>query len=250
MTEISLTDLHTHILSGIDDGARNVEDALEILRRQKESGVERIALTPHFYPLRQELQDFLEQRQRAFTELLPHWDRMTMPQLRLGAEVHYSPCLADMDLRSLALAQSDYLLLELSDTTVPAHIEQVLKIILEQGITPILAHVERCVYFAKEPAGLVRLVELGALAQISARALTNQKRQGFAGICLEKNAAQIIASDVHSVEEGKFCLGELAENLNAEVVMQAEGFARAVWDNTPLPKFTPTSIKRKLFGYA
>ena len=250
MTEISLTDLHTHILPGIDDGAKNLEASLELLRRQKQSGVERVALTPHFYPLRKELPDFLEQRHRSFAELMPFWDGNAMPQLRLGAEVHYSPCLADMDLRCLTLAQSDYLLLELSDTTVPAHIEQVLKIILEQGITPILAHVERCVYFAEEPARLLRLIEAGALAQVSARALQNNKRRKFAGICLKKKAAQIIASDIHSMREGKCCLGELAESLDEEMVAQAEAVARAVWDNTPLPEFTPMPIKRKLFGYA
>jgi len=54
-----LTDLHTHILPGIDDGAKCVEDSLEMLCRQKESGVERVALTPHFYPLREELQDYI-----------------------------------------------------------------------------------------------------------------------------------------------------------------------------------------------
>jgi len=46
--EMTLTDLHTHILPGIDDGAKDLEASLEILRRQKESGVERIALTSHF----------------------------------------------------------------------------------------------------------------------------------------------------------------------------------------------------------
>lgn len=249
MREITLTDLHTHILPGIDDGARCLEDSLEILCRQKASGVERVALTPHFYPLREELQDFLGKRQRAFTELVACWDGKTMPQLRLGAEVHYSPCLADMDLQSLALDGSDYLLLELSDMTVPAHIEQVLKIMLEQRITPVLAHVERCVYFAEEPVRLVRLIEMGALAQISACAL-HDKRQKFAITCLQKNIAQIIASDVHGTGERLACLGELTGNLDEETIAQAEEFARAVWENTPLPGFIPTPFKKKLFGYA
>ena len=109
--EITLTDLHTHILPGIDDGARNLEASLEILRRQKENGVERVALTSHFYPLREELQDYLDKRQRAYEELMSAWDAETMPQLRLGAEVHYSPSIVEMDLRSIALAQSDYLLI-------------------------------------------------------------------------------------------------------------------------------------------
>ena len=248
--ELTLTDLHTHILPGIDDGAKDLEASLGILRRQKENGVERIALTSHFYPMRQELQEFLERRQRAYEELLSAWDAETMPQLRLGAEVHYSSVIADMDLRSIALAQSDYLLLELSDTTVPAHIEQVVRIMQEQGITPILAHVERCVYFMEDPAKLMRLIELGALAQISARALYSKKRQKFAEICLRKAVAQIIASDVHGAWELETGLSGLKEKIGEDMIGRAESFARAVWDNAPLPVLEPMPIKKKLFGYA
>ena len=42
------TDLHTHILPAVDDGAQTVEDALELLRMEKQSGVERVVLTPQF----------------------------------------------------------------------------------------------------------------------------------------------------------------------------------------------------------
>ena len=248
--ENTLTDLHTHILPGIDDGAKDLETSLEILRRQKECGVERVALTSHFYPLREELEEFLSKRQRAYEELMSAWDAQTMPQLRLGAEVHYSPSIVEMDLRSIALAESDYLLLELSDTAIPAHIEQVIKIMQEQGITPILAHVERCVYFNEEPARLLRLIELGALAQISARALFSKKRQKFAGICLQKNAAQIVASDIHGIGEGRIGLGKLRDELKEDTIVRAEAFARAIWDNTTLPAFTPVPFRKKLFGYA
>lgn len=248
--KILLTDLHTHILPGIDDGAEDLDKSLQMLYAQKASGVERVALTPHFYPLREELEQFLEKRQQAYELLLPNWDKTTMPQLRLGAEVHYSPCLADMDIQSLTLDKTDYLLIELADTALPPLIEPVLQRILDQGITPILAHVERCVYFAEEPARLMRLIELGALAQISLRILPNKRMRKFAEICLQKNAAQIIASDIHGVGESKSALGELLEDLDEETVVQAEAFARAVWDNAPLPQFDPVPIKRKLFGYA
>lgn len=250
VAKMSLTDLHTHILPGIDDGAEDLDKSLQMLCAQKASGVDRVALTPHFYPLREELEVFLENRQQAYDLLLSNWDKTTMPQLRLGAEVHYSPCLTDMDLQSLTLDKTDYLLLELSDTVLPALIEPVLQCILDQGITPILAHVERCVYFAEAPSRLVGLIEMGALAQISLRMLPTKRMREFAKICLQKNAAQIIASDIHALGEGKSALGELLEELNEETVKQAEAFARAVWDNTQLPAFEPVPIKRKLFGYA
>ena len=250
ITNIRLTDLHTHILPGVDDGAEDLEKALQMLCAQKASGVERVALTPHFYPLQEELEAFLEKRQQAYDQLMANWDAETMPQLRLGAEVHYSPCLADMDLQKLTLDKTDYLLLELSDTVFPSLIEQVLQRILDQGITPILAHVERCAYFASRPERLLRLVEMGALAQISLRVLHNKKMRNFAEICLQRNVAQILASDIHGIGTVKSALGELLEDLDKETVEKAEMFARAVWDNAQLPAFEPIPIRKKLFGYA
>ena len=44
-----MTDLHTHILPGMDDGARDVETSLELLRMEREQGVDRVVFTPHFY---------------------------------------------------------------------------------------------------------------------------------------------------------------------------------------------------------
>lgn len=250
MKQILLTDLHTHILPGVDDGAEDLDKATQMLLAQKASGVERVALTPHFYPLEEELEVFLENRRKAFEQLLSNWDAATMPQLRLGAEVHYSPCLTDMDLRSLTLDKTDYLLLELSDTVQPALIEPVLRRILDRGITPVLAHVERCIYFADQPKRLERLIEMGALAQISLRMLPTKRMRKFAEICLQKNVAQIVASDIHALGEGKTALGELIEDFDIETVKQAEAFARAVWDNTRLPEFEPMLIRKKLFGYA
>ena len=248
--KVFLTDLHTHILPGIDDGAKNLERSVEILLAQKASGVERVALTPHYYPLREELEAFLEKRQKAYEQLRLAWDEETMPQLRLGAEVHYAASLAEMDLRKLTLGQSDYLLLELSDTAVPAHIEQVLAIILEQGITPILAHIERCSYFCEEPARLVGLIEMGALAQVSALALARTKANKFADVCLRNHVAQIIASDVHGIGKGMSCLGDFAKKIDKERVIRAETFARAVWDNSQLPAFEPIPVRKRIFGYA
>lgn len=244
-----LTDLHTHILPGIDDGAKNLEKAQRLLRMQKDKGVARVAMTPHFYPLRQELDAFLEKRQRAYDLLLSGWEPDTMPQLQLGTEVHYSAQLAEMDLRRLTLGQGRYLLLELSDTTIPAHIERVLALMLEQGITPILAHVERCAYFCEEPERLVRLIEAGALAQLSVNAFTVNYRRKFARICLERNVAQIIASDIHNAEEEKAWLNNAAKALGRDVCARAESFAKAVWDNEEPPACQVLPIKKTLFGY-
>ena len=243
----TLTDLHTHILPCMDDGAEDLDMALAMLRQQKKRGVERVALTSHFHPLREALDAFLQRRQQAFSTLLSRWDGKTMPSLRLGAEVRYTPELAQMDLRQLTIGQSDYLLLELPDAAVPAHVEQVAEGMLLQGVTPILAHVERCAYFRTEPYRLERLAQMGALAQVSCKAIKNPKDKGFAAACLQKGLAHVIASDAHNMGFKGPVLG--SAQLDGDLICRAEEFARAVWENDRLPAYTIHSVKKGLLGY-
>lgn len=243
----SLTDLHTHTLPGFDDGAKDLDTAKQMLLRQRQSGVDRVALTPHFYPLREEMDAFLPRRRQAYDLLMTQWDESTMPALKLGAEVRYSPQLVDMDLHQLTLDGGDYLLLELSDTRVPAHVEQVVDRMLMQGIIPVLAHVERCIYFRKEPERLMDLVQMGTLAQVSARAIASRKDQRFAKACLLNGLAHVIASDAHDLDSRNPCLATATEDL--EILIRAEAFAQAVWKNEMTPAFSMTSIKKTVFGY-
>jgi len=246
--KFTLTDLHTHILPAVDDGADSLEEALDMLRKQKGSGIERVCLTPHFYPMHEELDTFLARRQQAYTALISCWEEDTMPQLRLGAEVRYSPALLQMDLKRLTIGDSNYLLLELPDIGVPAYIEQVLEKILSQQITPILAHVERCRFLRENPARLLGLVQMGAVAQISADCLTG-RTGNFAIACLKNGLAHIISSDIHSLKGRNCCLGTIATGKYTELIRWTESFARAVWDNAPLPAFTVKPIKNGLLGY-
>lgn len=249
LREYSLTDLHTHILPEFDDGADSLETALNMLRVQRKMGVDRVALTSHFYPLNEDLETYLGRRQQAYTTLLSGWNKDTMPDLRLGAEVRYSPQLIDVDLRTLTIGAGDYLLLELSNVDLPAYIEQVIDMILMQGIIPILAHVERCEYFRYEPNLLQRLICMGALAQVSAKALKNKNDRRFAESCLKNGLAQIVASDAHDLLNREPCLGNVAPEMHRELILQAEKFAYAVWGNKPHPTFAISSIKKSFWGY-
>jgi protein-tyrosine phosphatase len=208
-----------------------------------------VALTSHFYPLREELEPYLKRRDKAYQALLSQWDANTMPSLKLGAEVRFSPQLTQMDLHLLTIGETGYLLLELPDFSVPAYVDQVVNAILKQGITPILAHVERCAYFRYDPSRLQELVQMGALAQVSATAFLNRQDRKFAEICLRNGLVHIIASDAHNIREYDPCLGKIAQELDENWIVRAEEFARAVWENTCPPAFIIHPVKKGLFGY-
>lgn len=243
------TDIHTHILPSVDDGAQSVEAALELLRLEKQSGIERVVLTPHFYPQTEEVADFLARREQSHTALMTRWEESTMPQLQLGAEVHYSPALVEMELEQLTLGKGNYFLLELPDNEIPACAEQVVDRLRRKGITPILAHVERCAYFRHQPELLQRLIQTGALGQISAKALQDKKDRGFGVSCIQNGLGHIVASDLHSKTGKDICLSALAEGRYEELIDWTEYFAKAVWDNAPVPPFSVHPVKQSILGY-
>lgn len=243
--KISWTDLHTHILPGMDDGAACLQSSLAMLQALKTKGIERVALTPHFYPLREELPAFLDRRAEAYNLLLSAWDAQTMPQIRLGAEVRYTPKIVELDLRQLTVGQGKYLLLELPDMGVAPLLDVVVKSILDQGVAPVFAHIERCTLFRNEPELLFKLVQMGALSQISAKAMTG-KKDGFAKVCLKNDLAHVISSDAHSVEN---CAVWTFEKKDMSILERSECFARAVWDSTAMPAFVAKPAKKGLFGY-
>ena len=86
-----MTDLHTHILPGMDDGAQTIEEALALLQTQAQQGVDAVALTPHFYGRRESVESFLSRREAAWQQLLEATAGLQTPKLILGAEVSWMP---------------------------------------------------------------------------------------------------------------------------------------------------------------
>ena len=80
-------DFHSHILPRMDDGSPDVETSLQMLRSLRDQGVERVALTPHYYAHRSSVERFLKKRDDAYQQLLEAIGDEPMPELLLGAEV-------------------------------------------------------------------------------------------------------------------------------------------------------------------
>lgn len=244
-----MLDLHTHILPAIDDGAVNTEMSLEMLRKEREHGVKRIYLTPHFDPYAMDVDTFLELRQKSFETLKNALGEEEWPEMRLGAEVKYSPELLDMSPEKLTLGGSDYLLLELSFHHYPAHLDQVVGELDGMGITPILAHVERYSYFRKESALLVNAINNGALAQINVEPLTDKNDKGFASACIDHSLAHFIGTDAHNLTSRAPNMNELKDHITERQLSQIEKYSDMIWTNEAPPHIRPTLVQKGLFRY-
>ena len=97
-----MTDLHCHILPGMDDGARNAMESLELVKQEYEYGVKNIALTSHFNSNRISIEAFVEKRKQAFASLQEAQKEAPMEiTYKLGAEVFFTPKLCEMDVQRL-----------------------------------------------------------------------------------------------------------------------------------------------------
>lgn len=230
-----MTDLHTHILPWMDDGARDVGMSLRLLREEAAQGVTTVALTPHFYRYRETPRAFLERREKAASALqgcvksLPQGDMDTLPRLILGAEVAWAPHMAEWpELRELCYEGTDYLLLEPPMSPWTGQVFSHIYALMEQtGITPVIAHIER--YFRGQKAeALTEMLSLGCPVQLSAEALTSFAGRRKALRCLKEGKAKLLISDCHNT-------GDRAPNLKAgyEVIEKKLGadFARQLKDN-------------------
>lgn len=199
-----MTDLHTHILPGMDDGAKDVETSLTLLRMEAAQGVDTVVLTPHFYRDREEPSHFLARRAKAAKTLadalvaLPEEERKTLPRLALGAEIAWVPNLAEWpELSQLCLGASRHFLLELPFRPwTDQLINRLYELPGRTGLTPVLAHIERYLKDQK-PQHLEAVLALGVPVQVSAEPLLHLTQRGAVLKLLRERRAQLIASDTH-----------------------------------------------------
>lgn len=236
-----MTDIHSHIVWGVDDGPAYIEDSIAILGAAAAGGTTDIVATPHCnskYPFQRELS---AERIQAMAEATGG-----APRIHFGCEFHLSFDNIDhlMDnLRGYTINEKQYLLVECPDFHIGAFAEPVLRRMIDAGIVPIIAHPERNPVLRQNLERVERWVELGCLLQVTAMSITG----AFGGSAkkascrlLDRGLVHFVASDAHDL------LGRpprLTDARDAVIARCGEETAeilftenpRAVIDGTPLP---------------
>ncbi len=171
-------DLHAHILPEIDDGPKTWEESLEMARLAVADGLTAMVATPHLFQQREVYQGAMNARERILAAVKQFREKLAEAGISLeiypGCEAPLFLELPQLLAEGLVVTINDgrrYLFLELPDTVIPPATESFVFRLHSSGTTPIITHPERHVMLQEMLEKLVRLLNLGCLAQITAASL-------------------------------------------------------------------------------
>lgn len=169
------TDIHNHILFGVDDGSPDIKTSMEMLRMAYEDGIRDVILTPHFHPKR---------GMAHYSKIVEHYEILadeaakTFPDMGvyLGREVYFrSEILDDLDkLDEKTMCGTDTILIEFSSGVEQDKVRGAVLDVIMAGYHPIVAHVERYVCTVKDWDYIYELKRMGADIQINADSVTRR----------------------------------------------------------------------------
>lgn len=195
-------DIHSHIIPVIDDGARDINTAAEILKMAAENGTTHIVATPHFIAGSVENPSELIDKKCEELKKIAINEEIEI-KIHVGAEVFISPEIPELFEKKIicTLNNSAYILVELPMASIPIYMDDVLYSLQLKGLIPIIAHPERNSEIQKKPEILINLVRRGILAQVNSGSITGlygKKIRNVAIKFIKMGLIQFIASDTHT----------------------------------------------------
>jgi protein-tyrosine phosphatase len=200
-----LIDLHSHLLPGIDDGAKDLTMSLAMARMASADGISTMACTPHILP--GVYNNSGPAIRRAVARLAESIVQAGIPiSLVTGADVHIAPDL-DFQLRdgrALTLNNSRYLLLEPPHHVLPPRLDDLIFGLQAAGYVPILTHPERLSWLEGHYDLIGRLVSSSVLMQITAGSVMGRfgrRPRYWAERMLDEGLCHLLATDAHNTEQ-------------------------------------------------
>ena len=193
-----MIDIHNHILPNVDDGSKDLEFSIEMIKKEILDGVESVIVTPH-------VQSHVSKVEPQ--ELIPIFNKLKEEvkkrelniDLYLGAEVLYRSHLTP-DYSTISLAGSKYLLVEFS-MTIETPIEDIIYDLSRQGFIPIVAHIERYIYLKFED--YIRIKNSGAMLQVNCNSILGvdpKVNKKSVMKILKAELAGFVATDAHNMD--------------------------------------------------
>ncbi len=201
-----MKDLHCHLLPGIDDGSKSIEESIKILKTAEKEGVTDIMLTPHYIENTKYDCDNLKKKE-LFNRLVLETKREHINiNLYLGNEVFITENFIDllMERKIITLNNTRYLLFEFPLSQIPYNAKNILYDLVTIGCIPVLAHPERYEEFQKNPTLAEEFVRMGVLLQGNYKSLFGKYGKDAKKVLksyLKDGLITFLASDTHHTDD-------------------------------------------------
>jgi protein-tyrosine phosphatase len=248
-----LIDIHSHILPGIDDGAKKMDDSLKMAREAVEQGIHTLFATPHhlngdYINPKEDIKRHVHQFQRYLQEANIPLHVLTGQETRIHASMVH-------ELKAGVIASlhnTKYVLVEFPPYEVPRYAEKLLFEMQVADYIPIIVHPERNRQITEDPSILFSLVEKGALTQLTAASLIGKfgkKAQQISYQLIEHNLTHFIASDAHNTTSRRFVLQDayqwIQREFGRDVYFMFLENSQLLLEDQYVYRKEPISIKKK-----
>ncbi|PLR85422.1 tyrosine-protein phosphatase [Bacillus sp. V33-4] len=251
-----MIDIHCHILPGIDDGARTIDDSIAMAKLAYQEGIRTIIATPHHQ--NGKYSNVKEDILAKVTELNKALEEAVVPvQILPGQETRiYGEMLEDYEQEEILTINNGnrYLFVEFPSAHVPRYAERLLFDIQLKGLVPIIVHPERNQEIIEHPELLYQLVKKGALTQVTAASVAGhfgKNIKKFSLQVIDANLAHFVSSDAHNVSTRSFkmveALDEIEKKYGVDMVYFFTENAELLVEGQTVYKEVPEKIKKKKF---
>lgn len=204
---IYMTDLHSHILPHVDDGAYDTAEMKKMIDLAYNDGIRKICFTPHFklseFSDEADIEKYNSHTEKMFDLAKAHASSLYPDmELYLGSEIMCHSDISESIYSSYCrhIANTSYVLIEFLPRASFFDIKNTLLKLTRKGLCPILAHAERYIELVKSPEHVVELKEFGCLVQLNALSISNikfGKVAKFIKHLLKHSLVDIVATDAH-----------------------------------------------------
>lgn len=217
-----MIDIHSHILFNVDDGAKNIEESITLLRQAEKIGITDIVCSSHFYIERYENKDYNENFKILKKEIEKQGIKINIykgNEIALLGDIFSR--LEDIN----TVNNSKYILVELKRGLIFLLYKKFLQRFIELGYRPILAHVERYPFIKVEE--FKELYNIGVIFQMNVK--TVKRLTPKMKYLLIEGYVKIIATDVHNIEFRNYELGNYFDELKK--IIGEEKFKELIYEN-------------------
>jgi tyrosine-protein phosphatase YwqE len=199
----TIVDIHSHLIPSLDDGATDMDNAIELINGLYLLGYKKLITTPHISDIFKNSKESILSNYSLLKEELIKRDIDI--EIELGAEYyidnHFIELLENQKL--LAFGDKNYLLFEFSYFTAPRDIEELIYDMTLKGYTPILAHPERYIYWHNSFYKYVELKKMGVFFQLNLNSLSGyygKEIKECAEKLIKKSYIDFVGTDTHHIK--------------------------------------------------